>query len=56
MKKNESELYRELGTLTKNKDEWEENIPYVSSLLSSESTKIQAKALLAIILWIVFCI
>ncbi len=41
----EAELYRELGTLTKNKDQWEANIPYVSSLLTSESTKIKAKAL-----------
>ena len=42
---NESELYKELGTLTKEKDRWEENIPYVSSLLTHESVKIQAKAL-----------
>jgi HEAT repeat protein len=42
---NESELYKELGVLTKDKDRWEENIPYVSSLLSHESVKIQAKAL-----------
>lgn len=41
----ESELYKNLSTLTKNKDQWEENIPYVASLLSSESTKIKAKAL-----------
>lgn len=41
----ESELYKQLGTLTKSKDQWEENIPYVASLLSSESTKIKAKAL-----------
>ena len=41
----ESELYKNLGTLTKSKDQWEENIPYVVSLLSSESTKIKAKAL-----------
>ena len=26
---NESELYKELGVLTKNKDKWEENIPDV---------------------------
>lgn len=43
---NESELYKELGILTKDKSKWEENIPYVSSLLSHESLKIQAKALL----------
>ena len=42
---NESELYKELGTLTKEKDRWEENIPYISSLLAHESVKIQAKAL-----------
>ena len=42
---NESELYKELGILTKNKDEWAESIPYVSSLLVHESVKIQAKAL-----------
>ena len=41
----ESELYRELGELTKRKDEWETNIPYVSSLLNHETVKIQAKAL-----------
>ena len=42
---NESELYKELGILTKNRDEWEESIPYVSSLLDYDSVKIQAKAL-----------
>ena len=42
---NETELYRELGALTKHKDEWERNIPYVSSLLFSDSVKIRAKAL-----------
>ena len=41
----EAEIYRELGTLTKNKDVWEENIPYVASLLVSESVKVKAKAL-----------
>ena len=41
----ESELYKELGTLTKEKDKWEESIPYLSSLLAHESVKIQAKAL-----------
>ena len=41
----ESELYKELGALTKAKDQWEEKIPYVSSLLAHESEKIQAKAL-----------
>ena len=41
----ESELYKELGTLTKDKSRWEESIPYVYSLLRHESVKIQAKAL-----------
>ena len=41
----ETELYRELGTLTKSRDKWEENIPYVASLLSLGSVKIKAKAL-----------
>ena len=42
---NESELYKELGSLTKDKSAWEESIPYVSSLLAHDSVKIQAKAL-----------
>ena len=42
---NESELYKELGILTKDRNQWEEKIPYVSSLLSSGSVKIKAKAL-----------
>ena len=41
----ESELYKELGILTKNKDKWAESIAYVSTLLAHESVKIQAKAL-----------
>ena len=41
----ESELYKELGLLTKDKDRWKESIPYVSSLLAHNSVKIQAKAL-----------
>lgn len=41
----ESELYKALGALTKDRDRWEERIPYVSSLLTHESVKIQAKAL-----------
>lgn len=41
----EKELYRELGTLTKEKNEWKESIPYVSSLLTHESVRIKAKAL-----------
>lgn len=39
---NESELYKELGSLTRNRDKWEESIPYVAALLSHESVKIQA--------------
>ncbi len=42
---NEAELYKELGVLTKDRDRWEESIPYISSLLTHESEKIQAKAL-----------
>jgi len=42
---NETELYKELGVLTKNKDKWKESIPYVSSLLKCDSVKIRAKAL-----------
>ena len=42
---NESELYKELGILTKDKNKWEENISYVTSLLNHDSVKIQAKAL-----------
>ena len=41
----ESELYKELGTLTKDKGRCKESIPYVSSLLAHDSVKIQAKAL-----------
>ena len=41
----ESELYKELGMLTKDKDRWEESAPFVSSLLAHESVKIQGKAL-----------
>ena len=29
----EKELYKELGVLTKEKNKWKENIPYVSSFL-----------------------
>ena len=42
---NETELYKELGTLTKERDKWEGSIPYLSSLLAHESAKIRAKAL-----------
>lgn len=41
----ETELYKELGRLTKDRSKWKERIPYVSSLLTHESVKIQAKAL-----------
>ena len=41
----ESELYKELGALTKDKARWEAGIPYVSSVLTGESVKIRAKAL-----------
>ena len=42
---NESDLYKELGVLTKDRSKWKENIPYISSLLNHESVKIKAKAL-----------
>lgn len=42
---NETQLYKELGTLTRSREKWEDNILYVSALLSHESVKIQAKAL-----------
>lgn len=41
----ESEIYKELGILTNDRDRWKESIPSVSSLLAHESLKIQAKAL-----------
>ena len=41
----ESELYKELGLLTKDKGRWKDQILFVSSLLAHESLKIQAKAL-----------
>lgn len=41
----DSELYKSLGALTKNKGVWEEQIPYVESLLSADSVKIKSKAL-----------
>ena len=42
---NEKELYQALGALTKDKSRWSGQIPHVSSLLTHESVKIQAKAL-----------
>ena len=41
----EAELYKELGTLTKEKERWKDNISYVLSLLENDSKKIQSKAL-----------
>lgn len=41
----ETELYKKLGELTKNKEEWESSISDVAALLEYDSTKIQAKAL-----------
>lgn len=41
----ETELYKKLGELTKNKTAWEDSIPEVAALLKSDSQKIQAKAL-----------
>ena len=41
----ETELYKELGALTKDKDRWQESIPYVYSLITHDSVKIHAKAL-----------
>ncbi len=41
----ESELYKKLGTLTRNKDNWEDEIPIIALLLFSDSVKIKAKAL-----------
>lgn len=38
-------LYSNLSALTKNKDAWQESIPYVGSLLENQSSKITAKAL-----------
>ena len=40
-----SELYHQLAELTKDKETWEESVPYVSSLLTHDSEKIKAKAL-----------
>ena len=41
----ESELYKNLGALTKDKTRWAAEIPYVASLLANDSVKIRAKAL-----------
>ena len=39
------ETYQQLAELTKDREKWEESIPYVSSLLAHDSAKIKAKAL-----------
>ena len=36
----EAELYKKLGLLTKNKEEWESSISDVAALLKSDSVKI----------------
>ena len=41
----ESDLYKNLGILTNDKNRWEDSITYVASLLDHESVKIKAKAL-----------
>ena len=41
----ESDLYRELGTLTRDREKRAESVPYIASLLAHDSVKIQAKAL-----------
>lgn len=41
----ETELYKQLGALTKNRTAWEASIPHVSSLLALDSDRIKAKAL-----------
>jgi HEAT repeat protein len=41
----DTKLYQELGKLTKDKTRWEESIPYVATLLSHDSVRIQAKTL-----------
>ena len=42
---NESELYKDLGKLTKDKSRWKQSIPFVASLLNTESVRIRAKVL-----------
>ena len=37
----EVELYKELGALTKSREKWKENIPYVSSLLTGNHRLMQ---------------
>ena len=40
-----TDTYSRLVELTKNKDRWEEKLPYVAALLSNEEVRIKAKAL-----------
>ena len=41
----ESRICKELSVLLDDKDRWEESVPYVSSLFSRDSVRIQSKAL-----------
>ena len=41
----DTELYRELGAMTKDKSRWEASIPFAASLLAKGSLRIRAKAL-----------
>lgn len=41
----EKELYKKLGELTKNKEQWKENISFVASFLTGQSSKITGKSL-----------
>ena len=43
--KTDTDLYRELGELTKNKAEWKTNICLVGALLEGRSPKVTAKAI-----------
>jgi len=42
---NDKELYRELGALTKKKEDWKANIAYIGSLMDGQSPKITTKVL-----------
>lgn len=41
----EKELYAKLGELTKNKEQWKENIAFIASFLAGQSLKITGKSL-----------
>ena len=41
----EKELYAKLSALTKNKEQWQENVSFVASLLEGQSARITGKAL-----------